>query len=144
MTQPALLPHATAILDRMEGLTLPNGNPVVIGDHKAPKSAANVIVAPCVVFYLRPGGLQSGDLNQTETDGWLPFQLTSVGHTAAQAMQVADRAHTRLTASRLTVSDRLIARCRRQTFGTRAERDEDVTPPLFYLPVEYRLWTIST
>lgn len=143
MTQPALLPHATAILDRLEGLTLPNGNLVGVGDHKAPKSADANVEAPCVVLYLRPGGMQSGDLNQTETDAWLPFQLTSVGHTAAQAMLVADRAHTRLTATPLTVSGRLIARLRRQTFGSSASRDDDVTPPLFYVPVEYRAWSIS-
>lgn len=142
--QPLLLPHATAILERVDGITLPGGDPIVIGDHKAPKSGTGSVVAPCSVFYLRPGGQQSGDLNQTEVDAWLPFQFTNVGHTAAQAMMVADIVHEALTASPLTIDGRLVARLRRTFFGSTAQRDDDVTPPLFYVPSEYRAWTLTT
>lgn len=137
MTQPALLPHAKSILERL------NTTDLTVGDHKAPKAADQSIVAPCVVLYLRPGGLQSGDLGQPEDDAWLPFQLTCVGKMAAQAMWVADVAHTALTSSPLQVEGRSIARLRRTFFGANAQRDDDVTPPLFYVPVEYRLWSFT-
>lgn len=138
MAQPALLPHAKAILERL------NTTDLVVGDHKAPKSPDGAVVAPCVVLYLRPGGQQSGALDQPEQDAWLPFQLTCVGKMAAQAMWVADVAHTALTSSPLAVTGRSVARLRRTVFGSSAQRDDDTSPPLFYVPVEYRLWTLTT
>lgn len=137
MTQPDLLPHAEAIIDRLESADL------VVGDHVAPKSPNGQIVAPCVVLYLLPGGQQSGNLGQVDVDAWLPFQLTCVGRMAAQAMNTADIAHQALTGTPLEITDRHIASIRRNGFGARAERDDDVTPPLFYVPVQYRLWTLN-
>lgn len=136
-----LLPHATAILDRLE--TWPGLATVKIGDHVAPKSSTGKIVAPSAVLYLRPGGEITGSLGCLDTDGWLPFQITCVGQVAQQAMWVADRVHEALTSSPLLVTDRFVGRLRRTYLGPHAERDEDVSPPLFYVAPEYRLWTIE-
>lgn len=142
MTQPALLPHAAAIITRLDNW--PALASVTVGDHVAPKSGTPAtIVAPAVVFYLRPGGQQSGTLGEKNTDAWLPFQLTCIGLTATQAMLVADWSHQALVSSLLSVDDRFVCRAERRSFGSAAQRDNAVTPPLFYVPVEYRLWTID-
>lgn len=137
MSTPLLLPHAAAIIDRLQdaGLT--------VGDHIAPKSSDGKIVAPCVVVYMRPGGTFTNSVGMVEEDAWLPFQLTCVGRVAKEALQQADRAHAALTESPITVADRVIALVRRDGFGSSVQRDVDVTPALFYAPVIYRLWTLT-
>jgi hypothetical protein len=54
---------------------------------------------------------------------------------------VLDTAHELLTATRLEVEGRFIARLRRSYLSPRAERDDDVRPPCFYMHAEYRAMT---
>lgn len=143
MAQPTLLPHATAILDRLRGWAPLIDANVAIGDHVAPKSTTGDVVSPAAILYLRPGGEISGALGCPDVDAWLPFQLTCVGNVAAQAMFVADLCHQALTATPLVVAGRRIDRLARTFFGASAQRDDDVTPPLFYVPAEYRLYSLE-
>lgn len=136
--EPEQNPHARAIIAALEAADL------TVGDGVAPKSAdAKQFVAPCVVLYTRAGGFKTGTLAQPDVDGDMRFQLTAVGRLAAEARQYADRAHDALKAHPIDVDGRLICRVRRLWVASTIERDEDVTRPLFYLPVEYGLFTLS-
>lgn len=131
-------PHAAAILDALaplEGLSQPIG----VGDGVAPLSGDGVL-APCAVLHLRPGGQWFDSVGAYATDGIMPFQITCVGITAAQARIVADKVATYLEGADLDVDSRAVYRVRRRSgpSGT-AERDDTLTPPLFYLTVQYQL-----
>lgn len=137
-TQPEQNPHARAIIASLEAADL------TVGDGVAPKSPdAKTFVAPCIVLYTRAGGFKSGTLAQPDVDGDMRFQLTAVGRLAAEARWYADRAHAALTNHPIEVDNRLICRVRRMWIASTIERDDDVTRPLFYLPVEYGLFTLS-
>lgn len=60
------------------------------------------------------------------------FQLTSVGVTRASASVIADRARAALLGTALTVPGRHVQLVE-WTGGRPADRDDDVTPPLFYV-----------
>jgi hypothetical protein len=64
-------------------------------------------------------------------------QLTCVGETAEQALNVADRARAALGVP-LTVQGRSGWRPE-ELGGPPVQRDDDVTPPLFYAAVQFRL-----
>lgn len=132
---PYLLPHAEALVTRLETTN------IAVGNHRNVLSSTGKITAPAIVLYLRSGGQISGSVGCPDTDAWLPFQLTCIGQVADQAMWVADQAHAALVSSPLTVPDRAIFRLKRTWFGASAERDEQVVPPLFYVPAEYRMWS---
>lgn len=143
MTTPTLLPHSGAILDRLRTWAPLSDANVIIGDHVAPKTDSDAYYAPAAVMYLRPGGPVSGSLGCPDVDAWLPFQVTCVGRNAAQAMWVADRVEEAFQSAPLVVDDRLVCRLKRVHFGAAAKRDDGVTPPLFYVPAEYRLLTLE-
>lgn len=135
-------PHAAAILESLADLTMAS-QPLPSGDGVAPKSPDGRPVAPCTVLYLRPGGSLTGSLGQVDTEGEMRFQVTCVGRTAAEARVVADKVATRLTTDDLTVDDRWIARVRRVSPASQTQRDDDLTPPLFYVPVQFTMLTLS-
>lgn len=141
--QPRLLPHVTALLARLATATMPNGALIPVGNHRNVMSTAAPprIVAPAIVLYLRTGGQTFGSVGCTDTDAELSFQITCIGLNADQAFAVADAAHTALVASPLAVADRAIWRLRRTFFGPSAERDETISPPLYYVTPEYRMWS---
>lgn len=138
MTDPQLLPHVAALIERLETTDFPVGN-----HRNVLTGQAGHVVAPSVVLYLRAGGEQSGPSCAPEEDAWFPFRLTCIGKTPDSAMVVADHCHVALKSSPLEVDGRSIARIKRQWFGASALRDDALNPPLYYVPVEYRLWTIS-
>lgn len=143
MNDPALYPHAQAIIERLESVLPSLTTPVSVGNHRnVYADDPDRPVAPSCVLYLRPGGIQSGPLCSPTEDAWLPFQLTCIGDLPEQAMWVADQAHAALISSPLQVEDRSICRLKRTWFGASAQRDETLDPPLFYVPVEYRLWSV--
>jgi hypothetical protein len=138
-------PHAEAILEVLRTATMPDGALVKIGDAVAPKSTDGKIVAPCAILHMRAGGTVSGSLGQINTDAIFRFQITSVGKTAREARVVADCVGAYIEGATLAVDGREVVRIGRPPgsgpIGT-PERDDDITPPLFYVPVEYRLWTV--
>lgn len=136
MSEILLAPHVDAVLDRLGEL-----DGITIGDHVAPRSPDDLLVVPAAVVYMRPGGAITGSIGCLDTDGILPFQVTCIGETAAQARWVADLVHAALTADPLEIDDRYVARLHRNFLGASAQRDDDVKPPVFYLPAEYRLMT---
>lgn len=140
-------PHAEAILEVLRTATMPNGDPVPIGDGVAPKSGTpGTVVAPCAVLHLRPGGWTSGSLGKTQSDMYLRFQVTCVGKTAREARVVADCVGAYIEGATTTIDGRETVKIGRPPGAgpiLNPERDDDVRPPLFYVPVEYRLWTVE-
>ena len=118
-------PHAQAILTLARTATMPNGALIRVGDGVAPKSPDGTVSAPYAVLHIRPGGWVAGSLGRTNTDLLLRFQLTAVGNSPREARGVADRLALTLDASPIA----------------NANPDPQV-PNLFYVPVEYRLWTV--
>lgn len=136
-------PHAAAILTALEPLETLD-QPIRVGDGVAPKSTDGAFVAPSAVLHFRPGGQMIDSVGCMGTDGIVPFQITCVGQTAEQARIVADFVATYLEGADLTVTGRAIYRVRRRSpVGGAPERDDDVSPPLFYIPVQYQLLTAS-
>lgn len=139
-----LNPHALAILGALaplEELT----QPIRVGDGVAPLSTDGEVVAPCAILHLRPGGETFSSVGCTDQDATIPFQVTCVGRTAEQARIVADKVAEELDGATLTVSGRAIFRVRRPRgpVGGPPERDDTLTPPLFYVPAYYSLMSVS-
>lgn len=136
-------PHALAILTRLRTVTMA-GQALRVGDAVAPKSSDGAVVAPCAVVYGREGGSLTGSLGSLDTDGEIVFQVTSVGKTASEARTVADKTTAALGDSEIPVPGRWIAWCRkRNSPGSRVDRDDEVTPPLFYVITQYRMLTLA-
>lgn len=148
MTYIEIDPHVEAILEVLRTATMPDGALVKIGDGVAPLRQANdpnSIVAPCAVLHMRAGGTVSGSLGVINTDAIFRFQVTAVGKTAREARVVADCVGAYIEGATITVEDRETVRIGRPPGSgplMQPQRDDDVTPPLFYVPVEYRLWTV--
>lgn len=133
-------PHHRALIDRLE-IAHPN---IAVGNHQAPLSDdKETFAAPAAVLYLRPGGTVNGSLGEPDADADIPFQVTGIGRSAKQALWVLDRCHEALTGTPLEAEDRAIARVRRVTAGVAPSRDDDVTPALFHVAAEYRLWSFA-
>ena len=142
MTSIAANPHARALITKMETLTVAGGQ-LKVGDAVAPKSANGQIVAPCAVLYLLPGGALTGSLGCIDTDGWMRFQVTCVGTTAAQARIVEDVVTAGLCSDEPDVTDRWIASIRKVGPSSLTERDDELVPPLFYVTPTFRMLTLA-
>ncbi|MFD9124354.1 hypothetical protein [Kitasatospora sp. NPDC059571] len=130
MTTPAVLPHVQAVEDVLTaaGLTVYQGG--------APPGPA-APPATYVVLYPSPGTLESASLADDRTVLDTTVQLTCVGSTPQGAVGTADRAAAALSPP-LTVAGRACWRPERLG-GPPLQRDDDLAPPLWYLPVQYRL-----
>lgn len=137
-------PHALAILTALEPLES-RTVPIKVGDGVAPLSTDGDVVAPCVVLHFRTGGEMFSSVGCADTDAVIPFQTTCVGLTAEQARIVADAVAGELDGASLTVTGREVYRVRRPrgVIGGSPERDDEVTPPLFYIPVLWQLLTAA-
>jgi hypothetical protein len=137
-------PHAQAILTVMDAATMPDGAPIRIGDAVAPRSTDGKVVAPCAVLHIRPGGRVSGSLGCVNTDLLLRFSVVSVGKTAREARGVADRMNLALEGATAVVDDREVVRIGRPPDSSPigSAQAEPQVPALFYVPVDYRLWTV--
>lgn len=83
---------------------------------------------PYAVVYGIPGGRTAGTLDDPHEDAEMVYQVTCVGTTSEQAEWVTDRAlglAKGFPATGLIVSDV-------EVFLPGIQRDDDVTPPLFY------------
>lgn len=131
-------PHAVALKTTLEAITFLD-NPLRVGDGIAPKAPNNgPILSPCVALYMLPGGNLASSVGCLDGDGWLRFQTTSIGTTAAQARIIDDLCRARLAANPPTVTNRY-TRVRPDFASSRVEHDTSVSPPLFYVATTYRL-----
>lgn len=93
------------------------------------------------VLYFAPGQSMAESLADARTDFDGVFQVTCVGPTEEQCLWVADKVRKALFAP-LTVAGRVVWRPE-ELGGPPVQRDDDVSPPLFYVPVQYRLQSTS-
>jgi hypothetical protein len=127
VSAPATLPHVDAVLAALSAAGL------VAHLGLAPAGQ----VAPYIAVYPDPGRSVPGSLADPLSYYQGTVQLTCVGETAEQALNVADRARAALGVP-LTVQGRSGWRPE-ELGGPPVQRDDDVTPPLFYAAVQFRL-----
>jgi hypothetical protein len=127
VTAPAVLPHVDAVQAALTGAGL------AVGLGGAPVPAA----ARYVALYPDPGQSVPESLADRRTDVMLMVQATCVGPTAEQALWVADKARAALSGP-LTVDGRVAWRPE-ELGGPPVSRDDDVTPPLFYVPIQFQI-----
>lgn len=135
---PLALPHRNALLAVLQPLAQRPTGPIAIGEGGAPNPApASGLYA---VLYVGTGQTSPASLADDRTTLSVPFQVNSIGPTVEQALWVADRVR-EVLAPPLTVTGRTAWRVEEQG-GPPVQRDDGVTPPVYYLPVQYRLRSI--
>lgn len=128
-TAPDLGPHLNAVVGALVGAGL------AVGQGGAPSPVpANKRYA---VVYFDPGTVARESLADRRTDLAVLFQVTCVGPTAEQCLWVAQQVRRALHV-RLTVEGRSAFRPEEKG-GPPVARDDDVSPPLYFLPVQYGL-----
>ncbi|MFD5509024.1 hypothetical protein ACFWIB_14775 [Streptomyces sp. NPDC127051] len=112
---------------------------LAVGEGGAPPSvpATGVYAA----LYVDPGQSLPESLADQRTNFALSFQVTCVGPTPEKCRWAAQRARMALHAP-LAVAGRTAWRPE-ELGGPPMQRDDDVSPPLYYLPVQYRLQSTS-
>lgn len=136
MSAPAVLPHMDAVTGALEdvGLTVYLGG-VPGGDSWVPPDKF-------AVLYPMPGQALRDSLADRRTHFVCDFQITCVGGSAERALWVADKTRQALD-KRLTVPGRGTWRTE-DLGGPPVARDDDVSPPLWFVPVMYRLMSIPS
>jgi hypothetical protein len=135
---PLALPHRNALMAALTPLSQRATGPIGIGEGGAPTTIpAGGLYA---VLYVGQGRRTAGSLADDRTTLSVPFQVTSVGPTAERALWVADRV-AEVLAPPLAVDGRATWRVE-EVGGPPVQRDDGVTPALYYLPVQYRLQSI--
>lgn len=92
------------------------------------------------VLYPEPGEAVRDSLADARADFRTTFQVTCVGGSMERALWVADKVRVALSAP-LAVSGRATWRPE-DLGGPPVQRDDDTTPPLWFVPVQYRLMSI--
>ncbi|MDH6709748.1 hypothetical protein P3T27_006497 [Kitasatospora sp. MAA19] len=133
MTSPAVLPYVAAVQAALANASLA----VYLGG--APAGPAPLPKTYCVV-YTGPGQVSSASIADDRTTLDMLLQITCVATTPEGSLGTADRARAALAVP-LTVDGRATWRPE-ELGGPHLLRDDDVTPPLYYLPVQYRLRSI--
>ena len=133
MAAPDIKPHVDAVIAALAGAGL------AVGDGGAPALVpANGIYA---AVYFDPGQSLPESLADQRTDFALSFQITCVGPTPEKCRWATQRTRAALHGL-LTVAGRTAWRPEEQG-GPPIQRDDDVSPPLYYLPVQYQLKSTS-
>lgn len=89
------------------------------------------------VLYPEPGEAVRESLADARTDFMTTFQVTCVGGDLERCLWVADKVRQALSVQ-LTVAGRNAWKPE-DLGGPPVQRDDDVTPPLWFVPVQYRL-----
>lgn len=134
MTTPAVLPHVDAVQAALQD----DGLTVYLGG--APAGVAPTDQSPYIVLYPDPGIPLVASLADDRVNFQGVVQLTCVGLTAEQALNVHDRAAAALTPA-LSVAGRKSWKPEHLD-GQPVHRDDDVSPPVFYAISRYRLRSI--
>ncbi|MFD7609718.1 hypothetical protein [Streptomyces sp. NPDC059828] len=135
MTTPTVLPH----MDAVQAALTATGLTVYLGG--TPTSSGWVPPDKFAVLYFDPGMAVRESLADRRTDFDVTFQVTCVGGSVERALWVADKVRQALSVQ-LTVAGRASWRPE-DLGGPPVARDDDVTPPLWFLPVQYRLKSTS-
>lgn len=133
MSTPAVLPHRDAVAAALEAVDLTVG----LGGAPDPEPASKMFA----VLYFAPGRSVSESLADGRTDYDGLFQVTCVGPDEERCLWVADNVRAALHQP-ITVEGRQAWRPE-ELGGPPVQRDDDLSPPLFYLPVQYRLMSTS-
>ena len=134
MVAPTVLPHVDAVQAALEDVDLT----VYLGG--APTAAGWSPPDVYVVLYPEPGAAVRESLADARTDFTTTFQITCVGGSMERALWAADKARAALSAP-LTVVGRATWRPE-DLGGPPVQRDDDTTPPSWFVPVQYRLMSI--
>jgi hypothetical protein len=134
MPTPTVLPHVDAVQAALEGA----GLTVHLGG--APATPGWSPPDVYVVLYPEPGQAVRESLADARTDFTTVFQITCVGGSMERALWAADKARAALSAP-LTVAGRATWRPE-DMGGPPVQRDDDTTPPSWFVPVQYRLMSI--
>lgn len=131
MAAPDVLPHLDAVQAALEAANLS----VYVGG--TPGDAGWAPPDKFAVLYPDPGMAARASLADERTDFDSTMQITCVGSSVERALWVAGRVRQAL-AEPLTVEGRS---CwpPEDLGGPPVARDDDVTPPVFYVPVQYRI-----
>lgn len=131
-TTPEVLPHLDAVQAALVAVT---GLTVYVGG--APEASGWVRPDLYAVLYPEPGMAVRESLADDRTDFEAVMQVTCVGSDPERALWVADKTR-RALAQPLAVVGRS---CwpPEDMGGPPLARDDDVTPPVFFIPVQYRI-----
>lgn len=130
-----MLPHADAV----EAALTAVGLTVYVGG--APTDAGWQPPDKYAVIYMDPGMAVRESLADARTDFTTDVQITCVGSSVERVLWVADKVRTALFPP-LTVAGRVAWRPE-GLGGPPVQRDDDTTPPSYFLPVQYRLQSTS-
>lgn len=133
MTAPAVLPHRDAVVAALTA----GGLVVGLGIKPATGIPTSGVY---VVLYMDPGQSVRESIADVRSDFDGMFQITCVAPTEERCLWAADRARAALYAG-VSVSGRQAWRPE-ELGGPPVQRDDDVSPPLYFLPVQYRLQSI--
>lgn len=136
MTVPTALPH----MDAVQAALSEAGLTVYLGG--TPASAGWTPPDKFAVLYPNPGMVGRASLADDRTDFTGMVQVTCVGGSVERALWVADRVRQALSGP-LTVAGRNAWRPEDQG-GPPVQRDDDVTPPLWFVPVQYLIQSIPS
>jgi len=132
-TPPQVLPHRDAVVAALEGVGLTVG----LGEAPDPAPAGGLYA----VLFMSPGQVLTESLADQRTNMQVMFQVTCVGPDEERCLWVVDRVHQALHPV-LTVAGRKAFRAE-ELGGPPMLRDDDVTPPLMYLPIQFMLRSTS-
>lgn len=134
MSTPTVLPHLDAVLTALTtaGLTVYVGGAPTTSGWSPPDKFA--------VLYPDTGMAVRESLADQRADFEATFQVTCVGGSVERALWVADKVRAALSTP-LAVQGRTSWRPE-ELGGPPVQRDDDVTPPLWFVPVQYRLMSL--
>lgn len=131
MAAPDITPHVDAVKAALAGAGL------AVGDGGAPPAASIPPTKIYAAVYFDPGRSVTESLADERTDFDLGFQVTYVGPTAEKVRWAVQRGRMALHGP-IVVAGRNAWRPE-ELGGPPIQRDDDVSPALYYLPVQYRL-----
>ncbi len=148
MTVAEVRPHHAAVLAVLKAIA-PGPLPAAFlgvhdGEVTTPPHDANQRVHPYVVLYPGPGTPVAAALCRDYDDLWWDFQVTCVGGTPTGALWARDKVTAALTNAGLAVAGRfVIVRPDGHDPGP-MRRDDDLTPPRFWVPTGWRAQSLPT
>ena len=114
-----------------------------VGDGVAPKSSDGSLVTPCAVMYLQPSTRMGDCIASHGEDARITFRIVSADRTGRGAARYDWRVREALDSIELDVDGRTSYRIRWEN-SSATERDDDVTPPCFYVSTLFSLLSMST